>query len=182
MKFKLTIVSLLFNLYVIAQDTLNLPLKSIFEVIKNTRALSFDLSQEIITSLTQNDGVLKKAQISRILPFQNGWVIPENGTGRLFYIDSIGNISRIDNTIHGGDRFGAFTFVYNDTIYSIGGYGFWRVTGAVRYFNQNTKEWNITRTAKNIKLANGVNAHFLYNKKEQKVFVLYKNLSACPLE
>lgn len=175
MKMKLTIIPLLFSLFTSAQDSSNRICKSLLNAIKNKPVNAFNLSPKIISDLNQNISFLQNAQISQILPFDNGWIIPENGTGRLFSIDSTGNISQLDNTSHGGDRFGAFVFVYNDTIYSMGGYGFWRVTGAVRYFNPNTKEWNIIKTSNNIKLASGVNAHFLYSKNEHKVFALYKN-------
>lgn len=101
-------------------------------------------------------------------------VAVENGTGRIISIDSLGNVIRIDATQYGGDRFGSFEFVFRDTLYSMGGYGFWHVNGAVRRFDWATKDWVAIQTNKSIPAAFGVNAIFHFNPEVGRVFVFFE--------
>lgn len=175
MKSNFTIAFILFSFFLHAQDTANTKnIKRYLPVLLNTNCQKFTLSQTLIHSWTTDSSILQDAIIHDIYPFHNGLLIPEIGTGKLFYADTTGKITRIDHSKYGGDRFGAFMFVYNDTIFSMGGYGFWRINGAVRFFNTNTNEWNIIKTNQNIKAANGVNAHFIYHEKQKKIYLLYK--------
>ena len=71
-----------------------------------------------------------------------------DGTGRLYRISGSGDhlhFKRIDSTYYIGYNFGAFTFSYKDTIYSFGGYGFWKTNGLLRYFINDKKEWEIVK-------------------------------------
>ena len=95
------------------------------------------------------------------------------GTGKVFEVDSLLNITKIDNTIYGGHSFGATNFIYNDTIYSIGGYGFWNLNGAIRYLNKITREWDVIRINKDIAFANGINANSYLDKINGKLYLLY---------
>lgn len=157
------------------QDSISqLPAIQDFKVLVNIPSKKFLLSNEAINKWRTANPSLDGIVISEVLHYKSGLVIPENGTGRLFYIDSTGVAIRMDETQYGGDRYGAFNFVYNDTIFSIGGYGFWHINGAVRFFNTKTKEWNIIRTSQSVNVASGINAHFIYDEKEKKIYVLYK--------
>ena len=59
-----------------------------------------------------------------------------NGTNRVFKLDSKGVVERMDNTCYQGFNFGATNVSYQDTLYSLGGYGFWQTTGSVRFLNE----------------------------------------------
>lgn len=65
------------------------------------------------------------------------------GTGRVYRIDSTGEFTRIDSTYFTGYNFGAYTFNYRDTIYSLGGYGFWHQNGHLRFFRFDKHSWEI---------------------------------------
>ena len=108
-----------------------------------------------------------------LLYSRNKAYILVKGTGKLFELDANLNITKIDKTIYGGHAFGAANFIYNDTIYSIGGYGFWNINGAVRYFNVSTKEWDVIRVNKNIPFANGINANYFIDRQNGKLYLLY---------
>ena len=108
-----------------------------------------------------------------ILNSNNKAYILIKGTGRVFEVDSLLNVTKIDNTIYGGHSFGATNFIYNDTIYSIGGYGFWNLNGAIRYLNKITREWDVIRINKDIAFANGINANSYLDKKNGKLYLLY---------
>lgn len=97
----------------------------------------------------------------------------ENGSGRLLKLDSSGKLERIDRSIFGGERFGAEVFVFHDTLFSIGGYGFWQVNGALRYFDEKTHEWSVLRTNDHSPVANGVNGYYFYDRKKGKLYCIF---------
>jgi hypothetical protein len=57
---------------------------------------------------------------------------------------------RIDKTEHYGYNINAKTFVHKDRFYNIGGYGFWRWNGHLRYFNDRSADWKIERLNREI--------------------------------
>jgi hypothetical protein len=99
--------------------------------------------------------------------------LTQNGSSRVYKIDSNGVIKRLDRTFNQGFNYGATNLIYNDTLYSIGGYGFWQTTGSVRYFNTNSGEWDIIRNIENVPVAGGINAFCYYDKTNGKLFVIY---------
>lgn len=103
---------------------------------------------------------------------QNLWV-GINGTGKVYQIDSSMTITRLDKTEYSGSSFGSADFILNDTLFSIGGYGYWNTNGAIRYFNQKTNEWDIIKTNVNIPFANGINAKSYFDPIEQKFHLVY---------
>lgn len=66
-----------------------------------------------------------------------------DGTGRVYRVNRDGDFTRIDSTVYVGYNFGAYAFSYRDTLYSIGGYGFWRNNGHLRFFRSNYADWEI---------------------------------------
>jgi len=97
------------------------------------------------------------------------------GTGKLYELSSTQKPVRIDNTKYGGDRFGSSDFIYNDTIYSIGGYGFWNITGSIRYFNKATSEWGIFRSNYPLAFANGINANSYFDPINGELHLIYND-------
>ena len=100
------------------------------------------------------------------------WLTP-NGSNRVYKIDTNGIVKRLDRTYNQGFNYGASNLIYNDTLYSIGGYGFWQTTGSVRYFNPNSGEWDIIRNIKNVPIANGINAMSYYDKINGKLYAVF---------
>jgi hypothetical protein len=82
-----------------------------------------------------------------LLRNKKGSYILIDGTGRIYKATSKTNdtiyYSRIDSTHFYGYNGGAINFTYNDTIFSFGGGGFWRVTGQLRYYSEKYHEWDI---------------------------------------
>lgn len=72
---------------------------------------------------------------------------------------NIGNDSlrfdRIDKTEHYGYNINAKTFVHKDRFYNIGGYGFWRWTGQLRFYNDRSADWKIERLNREIPVVLG---------------------------
>jgi hypothetical protein len=96
------------------------------------------------------DGSLNVRLPDRRLPFmessvahrrKNGtYFVEVSGFGHLWEYRG-GNLQRLDTTFFAGSNFGANRFVYKDTLYSHGGYGFWINHGVLAYFDQRFKEW-----------------------------------------
>lgn len=70
------------------------------------------------------------------------YLIPE-GTGMVLEATDLNNnyitFTRIDSSNYDGYNYRAINFAYHDTLYSFGGYGFWKNNGQLRYFTNN--EW-----------------------------------------
>ena len=96
-----------------------------------------------------------------------------NGTNRVFKLGLNGIVERIDNTCYQGFNFGATNVSYRDTLYSLGGYGFWQTTGSVRFLNETTREWDIVRGIKDVPFADGINALTYFDSKNAKLFIIY---------
>ena len=63
----------------------------------------------------------------------NGTIwMTQNGSSRVYKIDSNGVVKRLDRTFNQGFNYGATNIIYNDTLYSIGGYGFCAYTNGRR--------------------------------------------------
>ena len=70
------------------------------------------------------------------------------GTGRLYQMKSDtpnGTFRRIriDSTKYVGYNYEAFPFVHQGKIYNIGGYGYWKRNGHLRFFNQKNHQWDV---------------------------------------
>lgn len=81
---------------------------------------------------------------------KQGLFFNPDGTGRLYKAYSekdSGKIlfKRIDETTFAGYNFKSFLFDTNDTIYSIGGYGYWRTNGMLRYYDSLKSGWEVKK-------------------------------------
>jgi len=64
---------------------------------------------------------------------------------------------RIDSTEHTGYNIDCIPFTYENKLYNIGGYGFWRCNGQLRIFDYKMKEWNIIPLNQEIPVSKYVN-------------------------
>ena len=76
---------------------------------------------------------------------KSGLYVLVEGTGRVYRYsesrESMYCFDRLDSTVFGGYNFQSVPFVYKDTLYSFGGYGFWHWNGQLRYFNTFQHGW-----------------------------------------
>lgn len=167
------LLAIFLSIPALGNDKIILPneLNALIKNGANELKLSFKLRERLIL---QND-TLSKFELSSIIPYKNGLIIYERGGGKLLFLNNQGNLNRLDKSNYSGERFGAFVFENNDTIYSLGGYGFWHITGAVRIFNEKTNEWGIINVSRNVRISNGVNSHGYYDSKTKKLYVIYSN-------
>ena len=88
-----------------------------------------------------------------------------DGTGRLYKIKTRGdalNFIREDSTFYLGNNFDAFNFSIGDTLYSFGGYGFWKNNGMLRYYNRVVHEWEVIKTNREINTHTGISGDASY--------------------
>ena len=88
----------------------------------------------------------------------NGLYTILDGSGRLYKASLKNNqpvFERIDSTTYFGSNFHSFIFSFRDTIYSLGGYGFWKTNGLLRYYLEQRHEWEIMKLNKEIPLKTG---------------------------
>ena len=84
-----------------------------------------------------------------------------DGTGRVYqtkaYGDSLVYI-RKDESNYVGNNFQHLVFSYRDSIFSLGGYGFWRWNGLLRNFNPKSLSWNVIPLNKELVVRQHFNA------------------------
>ena len=89
---------------------------------------------------------LKKDQTQQIIKTDKTSIITSSGTGLVYKQvaseDTIIHFTKLDATLYDGYNFDDIKFSYHDTLFSIGGFGFWRNNGQVRYFAENN-EWEL---------------------------------------
>ena len=100
-------------------------------------------------------------------------VVQLDGTGKLLKPDSIGGLRRMDSTLYEGYNFGAFNFVYKDTIFSLGGYGFWQFNGQLRYFSEANNSWSAIKTNTLVPVRQWYNAQVYFDVAEEKIYTVY---------
>jgi hypothetical protein len=93
-----------------------------------------------------------------ILKNKKGLYIFIDGTGRIYKAKSLENdklcFNRIDSTHFYGYNAGCIFFSVKDSLYSFGGFGFWRSNGHLRYYSDLYNEWEIQKINKEIQTSN----------------------------
>jgi ribosomal protein S18 len=100
-----------------------------------------------------------------------------NGSGRLYKAEQKGeeiSFTRIDSTTYFGYNIAAFAFCYKNHIYNLGGYGFWRMNGQLRVFNEKVKQWDIVKLNREIPLLTGKTEGMVwYDVAGKKIYTAY---------
>lgn len=78
-------------------------------------------------------------------PFHKGLLIWDRGVGRVFLRDSVGNVTRIDNSFEHKNQFGHGSWVdpLDGKLYAFGGYGLFTTKSIITRFSPKTKEWEL---------------------------------------
>jgi hypothetical protein len=76
------------------------------------------------------------------------------GSGRLYQIKKLGRskyeLIRIDSTFHTGSNFGSINFFYKDTLFKLGGIGFWKIKDYFTFYSKKTHEWELISSNKGV--------------------------------
>jgi hypothetical protein len=95
------------------------------------------------------------------------------GTGQVYQLNTKAfSAKRLDRTFFRGYNFNANQFLHNDTLFSVGGQGFWLRHNVITYYNSRIQEWSLyTSGSKNEQPSS---AHFSgYSSKYKQFFSAY---------
>lgn len=148
---KLLLVILLFTFYngLPAQKVSN-PLKkyeiSLLDLLfSNSEDFSFTIDNNKFSLGTDLTG----ATFVNINKHKNTVYIQPLGTGKLYKLNKKDNdyqIERIDSTIHSGINFFSKNIFVRDTVFQVGGLGFWSIRGFITYFSELTHQWELVQS------------------------------------
>ena len=160
------------------------PDHALYVVDVKSRTLTKESSTKVITKLGYVDGL---ADLEKDLPgdfgvntfYQgNNIFITLPGTGQYFRLDiSKLKIERLDKTFFRGYNFNATQFTRKDTLFSIGGEGFWSRHNIITYFNKATTEWDLYDTTNENKLP-GNNKFSGYSVENDAYFSAFLNIDS----
>jgi hypothetical protein len=93
-----------------------------------------------------------------ILKNSKGLYIFIDGTGRVYKAQNLERdklcFDRIDSTHFYGYNAGCIFFSVKDSLYSFGGFGFWKLNGHLRYYSEIYNEWEIQKINKEVQTSN----------------------------
>jgi len=104
------------------------------------------------------------------------------GTGQVYKLNPKAlSVQRLDRTFFRGYNFIANQFMHNDTLFSIGGQGFWLRHNVITYYNTRKHEWDLyTAGDKNVQPSN---AHFSgYSSTYKQFFSAYLDPGTAPYD
>ena len=108
----------------------------------------------------------------RLIKSKKHLYIQLDATGRLYQATGITNekicFTRLDSTYHIGYNGDQIVFEQNDTLFALGGEGFWRINGQLRYYSPLQNEWNIIKINKELPVHNE-----LYHIKDGNTKIFY---------
>ena len=89
-----------------------------------------------------------------------------NRTSGIIYKFNKGELVRYDNSYDDKVHTGSLDFVYNDTLFRFGGYGYFTTNKNLIYFDDLTKQWDLVRFKgfEKIERFSSVGIHFIHNK------------------
>lgn len=147
-KLYLTYICILFHLNVLfAQQILN---ENNFVVVPNIK--SFILINKNFNYKIMDDSLIKvespylmnNYELKYLKVLDENYLISKN-SGKVFLIDSLNNLLRIDNSILNKNQINSYIFNYNNVIYKFGGYGYWSNKNYITYFDKETRQWEILK-------------------------------------
>jgi hypothetical protein len=141
------------------EDTIN----STNFTINNT--FNFGLENTLFT----NSNVLKQGKDVFLQPL---------GTGRLYKAvkeNGVVQLERVDLTTHSGSNFYAQNFFVKDTLYQMGGLGFWHIRGILTYYSPQTRQWELIQSNKVVPTyfddQRDAALHYDDNRKDPKLYI-----------
>jgi hypothetical protein len=94
------------------------------------------------------------------------------GSGRLYQIQKQGKLKydliRLDSTFHTGSNFGSINFFYKDTLYKLGGIGFWKIKDYFTFFSNKTHEWELVSSKKGVTVYQNPDKGILFYTDQKK--------------
>ena len=152
---RITVVFLLSFSFLWGQTTLNKsPISGKAFVYHNDSIKALDFHAGTISCLSQNTWVVfgslpelpAEMRINShppptVIQTPDTTLISFSGSGLVYSLGRNGGITRHDRTYFSGYNFGALRFFDGNRLWSIGGYGLWRVTDLTLFYDHELREW-----------------------------------------
>ncbi len=149
------LVSLLFCSSLWAQSSLNKSNRAgIAYLYHNDSIKQLDFELGLLSCLDDNrwvtyDSLPEMPEIFRqhahpqpsVLQTRDTTLISFSGSGVLYFMRRNGQVERHDRTYFSGYNFGALKHFDGQRLWSLGGYGLWRVTDHALYYDAELREW-----------------------------------------
>lgn len=134
---------------------------------KNYKGVWLKIEKLTFSNINLRD--MPKSCMSRKFNFSGKYLFSVPGTSQVYILDKKSkSFTRIDETFYRGYNFNALQFIRNDTIFSLGGNGFWLTNNILTFFDFQTKEWSLVGN-EHVKPLFGItseNAGLMKNKNE----------------
>ena len=140
---RLYVFSLIVFSQVISQEK---PIKTFFSQENNSHYTFFNeqiIKKELFSDTSQT---IKLNPVPKDYPdydpiwYQNKLHLLSQRGGLLYRVEN-DSTTRLDKSFQHRKQFQSNDFVYRDTLFRFGGYGFWRANNFFTYFDHSTKEW-----------------------------------------
>jgi hypothetical protein len=122
-----------------------------------------NLSFGVPTKLTNGTSLLKKKQKIYLQLM---------GSGRLYQIQKQGKgnygLIRLDSTFYAGSNFGCINLFYKDTLFQLGGIGFWNIKNHFTFFSKKTHEWEFFTTKQPLPVYQSPEKGIIYYTDQEK--------------
>lgn len=136
--------------------------------------LETNINLSVDNHLIPTEGTIFSPNAQDLIKSKDQILVMIQQTGFVFelsnFYDSIAVFKRLDRTVNINYNIGSLNFLFQNQLYSYGGYGFWRANGHLRKFNYTDKEWDIFPLNDEI-ITFGM--HWL-SRKEGKVYVPFQ--------
>ena len=146
MKWILTIVVALFSLSTNGQDSLVIGHQALNKIYETKDQLFFSVHANRTYKILNQEGFFGNYS-NVLIKNHNNLFIRLDGTGRVYKVKNKSGdtlfVDRIDSTQFFGYNGAAYEFIYKDTIMSLGGFGYWRKNGQLRYYSYQNHEWDL---------------------------------------
>jgi hypothetical protein len=150
LKFPLILLLLIISVIRIPAQKLNSPV-TFQNLLSDSKPISYIKGEGIKYVSIKDTPVGSFPQ--QLIKTSKGLFIYANGSGRLYQVlnnNDTTEFKRIDSTVFFGYSLGSFPFTYRDTIYSLGGYGIWRINGQLRMYVEKARQWDVVALNKEI--------------------------------
>lgn len=115
----------------------------------NPNLMSYFVCLFFITFVVRAEGDKKCIGISELEKFSLKKVLNaddifvKKGGGEVYSFDGFKCLSRIDKSFDFQTRFGALNFIYDDSLYSFGGYGIFQFSNSIISFDKESGKWKL---------------------------------------
>lgn len=130
--------------------------------------LSLDLFDEnlrfgVPSKLTNGTSLLKK---------KHTIYLQLMGSGRLYQVQKqkkgMYELIRLDSTFYAGSNFGCINLFYKDTLFQLGGTGFWNIKNHFTFYSKKTHEWEFYTTKQSLPVYQSPEKGIIYYTDQEK--------------